>query len=153
MADIRLSVKSSEIKVLNQMLTEPNDLKRYVLLNLWITSLYDTTLTSGIEVLLKNVTDDSTITDSDMYTMFQDLKTRLTSETQSLRQVLHQIQTRCDVLKVMNRALDIGCDKEISDISVVCKAIENVIATDVSYIDHIDNLSETAIRNMRSDGS
>mgnify|MGYP006908804825 CR=1 FL=1 len=146
-----LTVKSPEIKVLNSMLAESNDFKRYVLLNLWTSSLYQTTLTSGIDSMLKSITDESTPTDSDLYNMFRDLKDKLSQEVISLRSVLHQIQVRCDVLKVMNKALQIGCDKEVSDIQLVCKAIDNVISVDMSYIDHIDNLSEKQIATYRTD--
>lgn len=143
------------LKVLNSIIAEPNEFKRYNLLQLWVSQLFSSTIIDPIKVhenRLKDTTHlTSTLEVQSLYDVLRDIKTSLTIKNEELRKVLSKMQSNMKILKVLNKALELGQDQVSDDYEDRVHKLEVLIETNSKYISQIGNLSESQIDSIIND--
>lgn len=143
------------LKVLNSIILEPNEFKRYNLLQLWVSQLFSTTIIDPIKVhenRLKDTTNlTSTLEVQSLYDVLRDIKTSLTFKNEELRKVLDKMKSNMKILKVLNKALELDQDKVSNDYEDRVHKLESLIETNSKYITQIGNLSESKIDSIIND--
>lgn len=135
----------NEFKILNQIITEPDEFKRYILLQLWITQLYTSTIIAVPELS----SNDSKIQTSPecLYKTFQNLKKQLEMKNKKLKEVYENVQNKYILLKCMNELLSLDSINFIHDLKIELDSIKEMIDKNVVYITNINNLSEAKIED------
>lgn len=139
-------VATADIKILNKFINEPNEFKRFILCQLWITQLYNETINKNIIKRAETIQ-----TTADIYNMFRDLKQAIEAENEKLNAAIGTIQTQANIIKAINAVFTLNADDEVNKYNQQLKELTDHIKTNNDYIDKINNLSETQINNIIND--
>ena len=143
------------LKVLHSIITEPNEFKRYTLLQLWVSQLFSTTIIDPIKLHENRLKDTSNLTATlevqSLYDVLRDIKTSLTIKNEELKKVLDKMKVNMNIIKVLNKALELEQDNTANDYSSNVSKLELLIETNNKYIEQIQNLSESKIDKIIND--
>ena len=152
------TINNESLRVLRDVLKEPNEFKRYTLLQLWISQLFTSTIIDPIkshENRIKDITHNITGDIPSLYDVLRDIKSNLTIKNEELTTVLHKMKQQQDILMVLNVTLELEQDTSIEQYRNYVERVKNLIQSNRNYIERIENLSETkiaAIINERDTG-
>ena len=137
----------NEYKLLNNIMNEPDEFKRYTLLQLWITQLYTSTINDSKLLEYNADTNDTTA----IYNTFRSIKNALESKNKKLIEVQQQIKSKYIMIKCMNEILSLDKLDAVNELKQQLDCIESMISKNNTYIDSINNLSETKINDAIKD--
>ena len=138
MSDIK-----SEYKILNSIIQEPDEFKRYILLQLWITQLYTSTINDSKLLEYSAETDDITA----IYNTFRNIRTALETKNHRLTEVSKQVESKYILIKCMNELLSLDKLDAVNELKQKLDVINSMIAKNQEYIQCINNLSESKIND------
>lgn len=145
-----------QLKVLQSLINEPNEFKRYCLLQMWISQLFTTTIIDPIKMHENRLKDTSNITavieTQSLYDVLRDIKTSLTIKNKQLEEVYAKMIRQMNILKVLNKALELNEDTAVAGFTNNVSKVHSAIESNNKYIEHIGNLSESKIQSI-IDGS
>ena len=146
------------LKVLKDIISEPNEFKRYNLLMMWTQQFFTSTIIDPIKLHENRLKDVSTLTNKDsevqsLYDVLRSIKTSLTIKNEELSKVLDKMKTNMNIIKVLNQALELKQDDVQDEYVNNVKKLEKLISTNTTYIQHIGNLSESKIQSIINDDS
>lgn len=143
------------LKVLHSIITEPNEFKRYTLLQLWVSQLFSSTIIDPIRVHENRLKDTSNLTSTlevqSLYDVLRDMKTSLTIKNEELKKVLEKMKDNMNIIKVVNKALGLEQEDMVNDYKSQVFKLEALINTNNKYIEDIQNLSESKIDKIIND--
>lgn len=143
------------LKVLPGIINEPNEFKRYMLLQLWCIQFYTNTITDPIQLHENRLKDTTNITTDmevqSLYDVLRAIKTSLTIKNEELSKVLLRMKQNMNIIKVLNQALELNNDKEQNEYIHRVNKLEKLIASNNNYITNINNLSEAKITSIIND--
>ena len=143
------------LKVLHSIISEPNEFKRYTLLQLWVSQLFSNTIIDPIKLHENRLKDTSNLTSTlevqSLYDVLRDIKTSLTIKNEELKKVLEKMKGNMNIIKVLNKALGLEQDTEVNDYNFQVFKLETLINTNNKYIEEIQNLSESKIDKIIND--
>lgn len=139
MSDLR----KEEYKILNSIIQEPDEFKRYVLLQLWITQLYTSTINDSKLLEYSAETDDVTA----IYNTFRNIRTALETKNNRLSEVSKQVESKYIMIKCMNELLSLDKLDAVNELKAKLDVIKSMIAKNQEYIQCINNLSESKIND------
>lgn len=157
-----------QIKIISKIVLEPNEFKRYMLLQLWISQLVTQTIQSPVQDIedkynkLEQESDNTNGQTSEqitetvlIYDLFRDIKSKLTVKNQQLQQVLNKLNHQKNILKCMNGVLELGenSDRALNKFIKNCNKVEQLIKANNDYIERINNLSESKIESILNDAT
>ena len=146
------------LKVLKDIINEPNEFKRYNLLQMWCTQFFTSTIIDPIKVHENRLKDTSTLLNStaevqSLYDVARSIKTSLTIKNDELSKVLNKMKANMNIIKLLNKALELDQDDVQDEYVNNVKKLERLIACNNNYIQHIGNLSEAKIEAIINDDS
>lgn len=141
-------MKRQDIKTLNQFVNEPNELKRYILLQLWINQLYSESITKSITNPLTNINHE--ITNTEIYNIFRDIKESLIKQNDELKEVELSLTNQLNLITVMNRIFNLEQNDELEHLKQIVDSLGTRICNNNNYIDKINSLSENQIEEIRT---
>lgn len=143
------------LKVLHSIISEPNEFKRYTLLQLWVSQLFSNTIIDPVKLHENRLKDTSNLTSTlevqSLYDVLRDIKTSLTIKNEELKKVLEKMKGNMNIIKVLNKALGLEQDTEVNDYKFQVFKLETLINTNNKYIEEIQNLSESKIDKIIND--
>ena len=143
------------LKVLHSIISEPNEFKRYTLLQLWVSQLFSNTIIDPVKLHENRLKDTSNLTSTlevqSLYDVLRDIKTSLTIKNEELKKVLEKMKGNMNIIKVLNKALGLEQDTEVNDYNFQLLKLETLINTNNKYIEEIQNLSESKIDKIIND--
>ena len=140
-----MKLSNSDIKTFNKFINEPNEFKRYILLNLFINQFFTETITETITKTLSGT--NNVLSDEVIFNMMRDIKQSLIIQNENLKLAVNNMKNQHDIINVLNNVLKL--DLNINDDKI--KELEETINNNSVYIDKINNLSENQIKEYRSD--
>ena len=144
-----INTSSQDIKALNKFINEPDDFKRYILINLWVSVFYTNSIISDMVKRINNTSEK--LTDSEIYNIINNIKTGLTDENIKLKLTLNNMKNNYDVIKVINNVMNLDLNDDINEINERINKIENVIKNNDKHIESIKTLSENKIAEIRNE--
>ena len=148
-------MEREQLKVLHSIISEPNEFKRYCLLQMWISQLFTATIIDPIKLHENRLKDTSNITSTveiqSLYDVLRDIKTSLTIKNQQLEEVHQKMLKQMNVLKVLNKALELEEDPSVDSFTKSVSKVQQLIQLNSNYIEHIGNLSESKIEQIIND--
>lgn len=144
-----IKTSSQDIKTLNKFINEPDDFKRYILINLWVSVFYTNTIISDMVKRINNTNEK--LSDSEIYNIISNIKTNLTDENAKLRMVMMNMKNNYDVIKVINNVMDLDLNDDINEINERINKIEELIKNNDKHIESIKTLSENKIAEIRNE--
>ena len=144
-----IKTSSQDIKALNKFINEPDDFKRYILINLWVSVFYTNSIISDMVKRINNTSEK--LTDSEIYNIINNIKTGLTDENIKLKLTLNNMKNNYDVIKVINNVMNLDLNDDINEINERINKIENVIKNNDKHIESIKTLSENKIAEIRNE--
>lgn len=145
------TISNESLRLLRDVLKEPNEFKRYTLLQLWISQLFTSTIIDPIkshENRIKDISHNITGSIPSLYDVLRDIKSNLTSKNEELTAVLHKMNNQLDILMVLNVTLGLEQDTSIEQYRDNIKRVKDIIQSNRNYIERIENLSETKIATI-----
>lgn len=144
-----IKTSSQDIKTLNKFINEPDDFKRYILINLWVSVFYTNTIISDMVKRINNTNEK--LSDSEIYNIINNIKTNLTDENVKLRMTMMNMKNNYDVIKVINNVMDLDLNDDINEINERINKIEELIKNNDKHIESIKTLSENKIAEIRNE--
>ena len=148
-------MEREQLKVLHSIISEPNEFKRYCLLQMWVSQLFTSTIIDPIKLHENRLKDTSNITSTveiqSLYDVLRDIKTSLTIKNQQLEEVYQRMLKQMNVLKVLNKALELKEDSSVDSFTKNTDRVKELIQLNTNYIEHIGNLSESKIEQIIND--
>ena len=152
--DITTDYKES-LKVLHTIISEPDEFKRYNLLQLWTSQLFSRTIIDPVKLHENRLKDTSNLTATlevqSLYDVLRDIKTSLTIKNEELRKVLGRMKNNVNIIKVLNKTLELNQDNTTDSYESQVHKLEELIERNAKYIEHIGNLSESKIHSIIDD--
>ena len=143
------------IKILHTIIAEPNEFKRYILLQMWISQLFSSTIIDPIKVHENRLKDTTSLTAEleaqSLYDVLRDVKTSLTIKNEELSKVLNKMELNMNIIRVLNKTLELSEDKSIYEYSSNIAKLRELIETNTKYIQQIQNLSESKFTEYIND--
>ena len=136
----------NEYKILNSIMLEPDEFKRYILLQLWITQLYTSTINDSKLIEYNADTTDTTNTES-IYNTFRNIRAALENKNKKLIEVHKQLESKYIMIKCMNELLSLDKLDAVNELKQQLDCINAMIEKNNTYINSINNLSESKIRD------
>lgn len=142
-----MSLTTKDIKILQKFITEPDEFKRYILLQLWISQLFSTTLTEPVTIFKEAITKVSAMdNDSEIYyDCFKNIKKQLMIKVQQYDKVLSEMLTQYKLIKIMDNVLELNSaeplQKQLTNLSTMISKYND-------YINRLNNLSEAEISSI-----
>lgn len=136
----------NEYKILNSIMLEPDEFKRYILLQLWITQLYTSTINDSKLIEYNADTTDTTNTES-IYNTFRNIRAALENKNKKLIEVHKQLESKYIMIKCMNELLSLDKLDAVNELKQQLDTINAMIEKNNTYINSINNLSESKIRD------
>ena len=147
-----MSLTTKDIKILQKFITEPDEFKRYILLQLWISQLFSTTLTEPVtifkEAISKHVADNNANNACEpeiYYDCFKNIKKQLMIKVQQYDKVLSELTSQYKLIKIMDNVLELNSaeplQKQLTNLSTMISKYND-------YINRLNNLSEAEISSI-----
>lgn len=154
--DTTIEYKDS-LKVLHKIITEPNEFKRYNLLQMWVSQLFTNTIIDPVRMHENRLSNTTNLTADlevqSLYDVLRNIKTSLAIKNEELTKVLGKMQQNANVLKVLNKTLELDQDTVVDEYTKQLDKLKQLIATNTKYIQSIQNLSESKIEESIKDES
>ena len=142
--DTKLDIKAN-LKILTKFMTEPNEIKRYILMQLWLSQLFTNTIIKPVNTYLDNTSDGSINEVDAIFNVFRTIKANLQDKNQQLDEVRAKMQHQLNILKCMNSILELNDDNNITKLSNNVHKISAIIDENNNMINKITNMSEASI--------
>ena len=142
-------ISRTAIKTLNQFLNEPNELKRYVLLQLWINQQFNETIQTNIVKPLTNK-NKTRLSNAEIYNILRSVKDSLKTTNDNLRELELTMNNQLDVIRCLNGVLTLDMNSEVEQLNEQLTKIKSTIVNNEVYITKIDCLSENQIEHIRN---
>ena len=142
------------MKTLNKLTKESNELKRYVLLNLWLNQYFTSSILDPIrrfEDRMTTLAPDGDPT-STIYDLCRDIRVELQAKTKQLEEVRDKMLRQRDILKVLSVTLELDNDEQLQNLASNLSKLEGLINTNRDYIQRLSDLSESKISLILNDG-
>lgn len=151
-----MTLTTKDIKILQKFTTEPDEFKRYILLQLWISQLFSTTLTEPVTVFKEAITkynSDNNVNNSAnvnpeselYYDCFKNIKKQLMIKVQQYEKVHSEMLSQYKLIKIMDTVLNINSaeplQKQLTNLSTMISKYND-------YIKRLNNLSEAEISSI-----
>ena len=143
-----MSLQSKDIKMLSTFMKEPDEIKRYILCNLWINQLFSTTLTEPVKLFKESVANISTSSNvnESYYNCLNNIKKQLQIKLQQYDKVASEMSLQYSLMKVIDNVLELNSISE--PLHKQIDNLNNMILKYQHYIERLNNMSESQISSI-----
>ena len=141
-------MSKESIKQLQSIVSEPDELKRYVLMQLWTQQFFTNSITDPIKRFTDTLNSNSDYNSSSLYDLCRDIKIELQHKNKGLKDIAERMKRNRDILLVLSDTLELGSDVDTKSIQSNIAKLQAQIDINEQYVSRLNKLSEDSIEQI-----